>query len=481
MAPSTARVCGLALSALVGARLLGGVWRVFGSDDAGLATSIPDDVYYYLLPAFNASRHGFFTFDGAHPTFGFQPVWGLVLAAVGAVFDDRFAFLRAALLLVCALHAATVVMLARAAGGGVPGVLAATVFIGNLAFTRTANTGMENALYGLGLATTLWSARSERPRSTAALAALLPFLRLTPASVLVSLVFAGWTARRDRTALGIYAVAFVSGLVVNVTVFGEWLPVSGAVKLAGWTEGAVAWPTVRAVVNYPLQQVLFGLGAPSTFTAVGIGAALGLPLLGVALARSARPSPMYLTLIAATLLGAATVPVLLRHRGGEIFYYAWYVVELPVILPIVLTAALRDVRLVALTTLALPAALVATPPAVGLATAGVWQRTLWEAAAYIDTLPLNPGERVGAFNAGLLGFRARVPVVNLDGLANDGIVGFDGSLYDYARRERIVYVSDVMPEGGWFGSRDAHVEVVQTFPFEPPFGAYYVAKVIDRE
>jgi len=53
--------------------------------------------------------------------------------------------------------------------------------------------------------------------------------------------------------------------------------------------------------------------------------------------------------------------------------------------------------------------------------------------------------RIGAWNAGQIGYFSQRTVVNLDGLANDGEyleVLEHGSLADYLRRERITYLVD---------------------------------------
>jgi hypothetical protein len=69
-------------------------------------------------------------------------------------------------------------------------------------------------------------------------------------------------------------------------------------------------------------------------------------------------------------------------------------------------------------------------------------------------VPLAEGERVGAFNAGLVGLLLLPnPLVNLDGLANDDIRGEylgraawpSRTLAEYTSRERIRYVIDHIP------------------------------------
>jgi hypothetical protein len=55
------------------------------------------------------------------------------------------------------------------------------------------------------------------------------------------------------------------------------------------------------------------------------------------------------------------------------------------------------------------------------------------------------GARIGAWNAGQIGYFSKRTVVNLDGLANDGEylkVIEHGSLADYLKRERITYLVD---------------------------------------
>ena len=57
---------------------------------------------------------------------------------------------------------------------------------------------------------------------------------------------------------------------------------------------------------------------------------------------------------------------------------------------------------------------------------------------------LTDGERVGAFNAGLLGYFSHRPVVNLDGSVNQSIFAAiqERELLRYVQRERITYLVD---------------------------------------
>lgn len=67
------------------------------SDFLALAVSIPDDAFYYLLPAWHFPTHGYFTFDGLHKTYGFQPLYMLLLTGLSTLLPSIEAVLRAGL------------------------------------------------------------------------------------------------------------------------------------------------------------------------------------------------------------------------------------------------------------------------------------------------------------------------------------------------------------------------------------------------
>src|SRR5439155_23343645 len=59
--------------------------RIVKSDYLALAVSTPDDSFYYLLPAWRFITHGYFTFDGVQTTYGFQPLFMVLLTGLSAV------------------------------------------------------------------------------------------------------------------------------------------------------------------------------------------------------------------------------------------------------------------------------------------------------------------------------------------------------------------------------------------------------------
>ena len=247
------------------------------------------------------------------------------------------------------------------------------------------------------------------------------------------------------------------------------------------------------MIGYPVNHLLLGLGVPSAF-GYADNALYALPVFlvaGVAAMRSRwRVAGLPAGLLGAALLATVAVPVLLNRRGIELYYYSWYATEAPVLVPLVLAAGVGALRRAEVVALALAGALAAavivraeqpltgTDP--GNVAWGAWQHAMWQGAARADEL-VPEGEPIGAFNAGLLGYASRHPVVNLDGLANDEVIGAT-SVYDYVRSERVEWIVDAMPHGGWFGPDHAHVEVVETIPFVfPGFESYCIARVVAEE
>ncbi len=110
--------------------------------------------YYYLQPAWNFSRSGVFTFDGEHPTYGFQPLWMVVLAVLARVSPDKLFFLRASVALGGLFFCLTGVALYRLARGWLSGwraAIAPVLWTANYSLIAVYITGKENALLRLPL------------------------------------------------------------------------------------------------------------------------------------------------------------------------------------------------------------------------------------------------------------------------------------------------------------------------------------------
>jgi hypothetical protein len=247
--PDPAQAGVYALSVLV---FLAVLVYAFGSDIRELACNrLQDDSYYYLQPAWNFSRSGVFTFDGEHSTYGFQPLWMIVLAFLARLSPDKVFFLRAAValggLFFC-LTGLALFHLAREWTSGWWAVIAPALWTANASLLGANITGKENALYGFGLVICCIriSRRMKSPGSGSwtdgiflGLMVLSRINAIVPAVLLLA-VLGIWGAgprgervRRMLTAgAGMLAVLAVWGVYAQIS-FGALFPNSGTAKLFG--------------------------------------------------------------------------------------------------------------------------------------------------------------------------------------------------------------------------------------------------------
>ena len=448
-------------------------WFVLGSDPAALLiTWIPDDAFYYLQPAWNAAHGAGFSFDGIEPTYGFQPLWAVLLAGLAAVAPSKASLVTLALLTGAVVHLAAGAMLfawfARA-GASRGGLVAAGLWLLNPDLVRMQTTGMESGLVAaLLLATLLLLDPRRRP---ALLGATLGALFLARVSMLLAGVLAIGALVRRRLgrrkaawiALGTAAVV-VPWLVYADLALGQPLPASTDRKIVAGLAGAARFlADLPGVPDAPIRALLpaseallfdapgligptgeriwlFAVRAPVGW-ALGAwlpgGWGLGAPVLAVGWCalvlgqRGGQPArlPRGLGVLVLLALGNVAANNLLLSQYVEYGY--WYrvpeVLTLVVLVGIAAERALTDRRLQRLPVRALLVSLALAgaaqlgmslaprehDPASRLVARGGYD----VAIALSDALPA--GTRVGSWNAGLIGWLADGPVVvNLDGLAN---------------------------------------------------------------
>jgi hypothetical protein len=261
---------------------------------------LQDDSYYYLQPAWDfASRH-FFTFDGEHPTYGFQPLWMLVLTFQALFVPTKIAFLRAAVGLGALLYCLTGVglyLLTKRWMRGWAALLAPAVWLFNPGLAALYITGKENALFAFLLVASaaLTARRLSRPASPRAAwvdGVVIGLLVLSRVNALpIALLFGavillaspGKRGERLRRtgwmALGA-ALVLIAWVVYAWFAFGAVFPNSGTAKLYGaWAALAVflsrhlTWLSLDRIAAWlPRSERVF-LGNPG---------ALVLPTRGLA-------------------------------------------------------------------------------------------------------------------------------------------------------------------------------------------------------
>jgi hypothetical protein len=505
------------------------IWirHFFASDYLSIATSIQDDSYYYLLPAWNVSRLGSFTFDGVTRTYGFQPLWELLLAALGSVLSSRELFLRLALATSALLYAGAAVITGltaravwrtrRSSGGSAALMAAGAALLLNPQFSTSSLTGKENALYAAVFSSLIFLSLSATPPwplsakyARGCLAGLALLTRLTPMSVVATMLsYLPIVQRGNRRHLlgniGAALVVMLPWIVYATLAFGSIMPMSGRVKMEGF------WPTLRtdadgiriyyhATVGYMAAVARFAFGFMSPISSVGSESGwlerecFGVMAL-VGTVWAFRSRQLYLLLFAAGLAAAyAGMPLMMHQRIDEIYYYSWYIVEIPIVVAILVgvgvefflewlrrySAGLKLAGALVLVVLSMTA----VPGEASLGRVeghyvdhGQWQEVMLKATLWINRELHEPANtRVGAGNSGLLGWFCKYTVVNFDGLANDDVVAFrraGGDLAAYSQRLGITVYADVGPPDQIF----PQFTIRQTFAnsANPEWPTFYVA------
>ena len=455
----------LAFAALLHGRFL------LGSQMAGLLVGwLPDDAFYYLQPAWNAARGHGLSFDGLAPTYGFQPLWTVLLWLGAALAPTKGALVGLALGLGAALHLLVGGLLftwLSRAGAPRGGLVAATVWLLNPETLFMHASGMESGLVAALLLGVLIASADlqRRPIRLGVLLGLLFLARITMGMVAVLLLLAAWRRVPRRALLTVVLAAIATTLpwLLYATVaLGQPLPLSMDRKLVAGIAGAARFvadlPLVpdgliaallpaseRALVEAPgligptwERLWLFGVRAP-------VGWALGRWLPSMLTLPSAILAVLWVLLLRSqgdgartrwpagigVLAGVAVLNLLANNLLLSQFveYGFWYRVP-EVLLLVALVGVVADRALALRSPRALGGACLALL-VVGVAHTARDHRPLaYDADARLvarggydvsrvlgDELPA--GARVGCWNAGLIGWVADGPViVNIDGLAN---------------------------------------------------------------
>jgi hypothetical protein len=452
---------------------------------------LADDPFYYFTIARHLAHGGGLTFDGVEPTNGVHPLWLFLITPIFGVAREPWLAIHLTLTLAAVLDVVALALLAvllrdlevsRPIRLGVAALYAFSPLLVSLAGPLN---GLETPLNLLVILAFLivYQRVTRAPGDGRALLALaissaLVFLARTDNAILLVLAFSYllWRARDDRRAvLRLLAAALFAGclaapwLAWSESRFGSVVQVSGLAVAevnralaegAGWTwrdqVGKIGRNLATLGAYLPVGR---GAAAPLaaraaanlTFIAAVVGAS-------VALARAAPQGER--RALRARL--ASWLPLLLAgvlfvvvHTVRAVEMRSWYFVSLVPVFLIVLTLAADLVA----------RQLATRPPRVGrvvaastvvallLMLASAWRNGLAERCGEIDGYAairaanerLPDGTRLGAWNAGLLGyFYERGEVVNLDGLVNNAAYHriLDRTLGAYVAERRIAYLLD---------------------------------------
>ena len=393
---------------------------------------LADDYFYYLNVAWNLAAGYGSSFDaGQTTTNGYQPLFLWLLAGVVALGASKIAAIQAGLIIQAAASAVASLLAYRmlaASGTAWAGVAAAAVISLNLFFILPSLTGFEMSLaLALMLAAARAWQRGRPPLIVGLWCGLAVLARMDSLALACAfgVLLLGPDRRRDLRAFAIGVIA-VSGpwLLWNWVAFGNPMPGSGVIKaqyrggddvLAALVTAANTLP--RILLPGRVVDWLAGVGRRDTILVALLVATFALR--GAAI-KDVRP-------LAIAALGLLTAYVFLigASEPGALVRYLYPVFAIAAILAFAYAGALAPGAGagVVLVVLALHVA--------DLAVYMRWERTAplqltyvgashTLAPAAIDRLPET--DRIGAFDAGALGYFASRPVINLDGLVNHDIV-----------------------------------------------------------
>lgn len=407
-------------------------WRMLGPLEH---TLFSDDAFYYLCVGRNIAAGLGPTFDGVHPTTGFNPLWQAVVALVarGPFDPSTLPAAVAAVNLACLAAAVTIIAVAFGRRRLVPGVwtLVVLVAFANPYVLKTSLNGMESGLVWLSwslalvVLTRLLEGRTGAANAAVAgaVAGVVVLARLDGLGLVAVLAWVVTVTAADRRRL-LAMVAFAAAacavagpyFVWMWLRFGHWLPVSVLVKRG------------TADMSLPAVAAICALFAAGVLTVTRRGR-LARPVLA-----GLPPPPAAAAALAvlAGLLPLAVYATAHRARLTHLWYYAG-----------VLTAALTLAALVASTLWQRQSRRLVVAGAVAglVAAAAAWA---WHSSAHggqehyqvadamgrrLQAMPADA--RIAGWNVGLIGYRRSCRVTNLDGLVNS---------YDYLQvlRERRV-------------------------------------------
>jgi hypothetical protein len=446
-------------------------WPALVLGDRELMISFTDDTFYYLVVARHVALGHGFTFDGLHPTNGFQPLWLFMLVPIFRLVPGDFAPLRILLALQSVLFAGGSLLLWRILRSRLPPAAAAAVPLLMIGLPGASGLwyGMESGVFFfvLILSWAAWlriAARAAASPGEWALlggcCALLFLARVEGGAALAVVLLLGSArlraAPRPAAALAALvapaAVIWGGYLAWNALGFGTWLPISGAVKLH-WVSRLDPSQRLMSIVDVPwfgrflLPHLFKGpvpLSAIAACGAIFFGAVGAAFLHRRAVARALREANASYVAITCAIIFLFDQGVVGAYLGE------WALVPLFLLTSIAIGLAAGRARRAGAVVLVIACLLCAARVPAHARNAERWDGTFLgqglALAGWIrDHAP--PEARIGALYAGVLGYFSERIVINLDGLVNsveyyERVLVGDG-WEGYLREERIDHVAHV--------------------------------------
>lgn len=429
-----------------------------------------DDAYYYLTIARNVAFGRGVTFDGLAPTNGFHPLYLVLLVPIfwvtGGALELNVHLALTLLSLTNVLTALPLYAMVKRTIDERAAWVALVAWLFNPFVMAITLLGVESALYVWVMAWTLerytaWQADKRRRVLfiVGILAGLAVLARTDGIFLVLALAFdLGWKVwqtqdRRGPALLGTsIGIVLLPWLVWNWITFGTWLQSSGAAILYTqfYTVPVTLSTLVSSVWLYSLTiVVMLFQGIPLVLMALGVWF----------VSSPNRAQPM-------SLVGNRLTRVLGTYAVLWFVFYALYFRhrQLWYFLPVLFIATWGIARVYASlqTRLAPSLRFGVTIFYVTSFAASLWfwsanalafypaQANGYRLARWINA-NTDPHARIGAWNAGILGYFSTRAIVNLDGVVNNEVYRYVSErhltfapydLREYLRQKRIDYVTD---------------------------------------
>ena len=445
-------------------------WHMLTSyDTVNFINANADDAYYYFQIAYNLAQGKFSTFDGGiTQTNGYQPIWLLIITPFYWIFDKETALFGIKALEIALVAGGVVVIAAaaRVARLAWPLLFAALPILCSNPYELLWGMETAAAMFMLALFILALCVYMRDPQRwkwhLAALAFALPWVRIEyiaiSLAVTVALCAIEWS-RLERRALRLSALAnirhtyipligAVAGMPVyfayNGAVFGGILPVSAATKLA-W--GQTKWAQGS---GYNLIESFQGTLRTAVFDyelLIALEICAYLLLVWRLALRYKEPRDWLLVAFLVGVFGLAAshiakfaqIVLTLHHTGSHVWYFVPAYLMTALIIPVRLYVAIYLIRRFVAPRWRTAAnassiAVVVIGAAVLLGRAGFAEpfkqvdyqsktiRLDWDVNSYMGAQIINralpEGSVIGSWDAGVIGYFSRFPVVNLDGLVS---------------------------------------------------------------
>ncbi len=438
---------------------------------------LPDDAFYYFEIARRFAAGQGITFDGTTPATGLHLGWLFLISPLFVHADPGSAWPVRLTLTLSSLLAAFAALAAgrlswRISGSFALGLLTSLVVSTSAWFIHQTINGLETALVSSVILVCLLHLFSqiEQPSRTGAvrLAAwtLLALFCRSDSLVFLAPAYSLLLLRRDRLRENATIVAVVGLGVLGLSLWnflhtGSWLQSSANAIPAVFKQNWQRFHPDESLRQHSLGQFLVicrdtwhALGITSILVAAGCTICLfGAVILGLQKPRRQALFPLCGLWI---LLGVGLFALHFVHGYVRWLPRPWYCVSAVYVLALAPAFAYRAVsslisesqvpawggRLFAVSLSVWPIHEFHLSCVEYSVPAYVWQAEMYDAGVAIDH-DLPPG-LVGSFNAGIIGYMATRPVINLDGVVNEAAARArrEDHFYDYLRARGVAYLVD---------------------------------------